>query len=202
MKVVLAAGLTASASAAGKEPVMSNTLCIENLSSHEGTAEVERLLKPFGPVRCAAMVTDPDMLRQSPGIALMEMPSARQARAAMAALDGMQYRGGTLRVRPAVAADVARARWVCRWALPVQEPPSACGEPLPRPRPRAGNVAGAAAMPRPRKGACHDIADHSAVDIVPRSNEPVLLVHVGGMLVRSARTPPCLLLCSSVARAH
>jgi len=99
------------------------TLCIENLPSHDGAADVDRLLKPFGPVRCTAMVTDPDMLRRSPGIALMEMPSARQARAAMAALDGMEYRGGTLRVRPAVAADLARAQWVCRWHLPVQEPP-------------------------------------------------------------------------------
>lgn len=102
---------------------MSNTLCIENLPSHDGAAEVDRLLKPFGPVRCMAMVTDSDMLRRRPGIALMEMPSARQARAAMAALDGMDYRGGTLRVRPAVAADRARARWVCRWRLPIQEPP-------------------------------------------------------------------------------
>ena len=71
------------------------TLCIENLPSHDGAADVDRLLKPFGPVRCTAMVTDPDMLRRSPGIALMEMPSARQARAAMAALDGMEYRGGS-----------------------------------------------------------------------------------------------------------
>jgi len=99
------------------------TLCIENLPSHDGAAHVDRLLKPFGPVRCTAVVTDPDMLRRSGGIALMEMPSARQARAAMAALDGMEYRGGTLRVRPAVAADLARAQWVCRWHLPVQEPP-------------------------------------------------------------------------------
>jgi hypothetical protein len=99
------------------------TLCIENLPSHGGAADVDQLLKPFGPVRCTALVADPDMLRRSGGIALMEMPSARQARAATAALDGMEYRGGTLRVRPAVAADLARARWVCRWRLPIQEPP-------------------------------------------------------------------------------
>ena len=159
------------ASAAGKEPVMSNTLCIENLSSHEGAAEVERLLKPFGPVRCAAMVTDPDMLRQSPGIALMEMPSARQARAAMAALDGMEYRGGTLRVRPAVAADFAPSTMGLPVGLPVQEPPWRMRRTIARATAACRKRPRAVPPPRTRKGACHDIPDHAAVDVFPTERD-------------------------------
>ena len=101
---------------------MRNTLYIENLPSHGGAANVERLLRPFGPVRCTAAATDPDMLRRSPGYALVELQTPALVRAALKALDGMECGGGTLRVRRAIPADVARVQWACRWEYPGGSP--------------------------------------------------------------------------------
>lgn len=102
---------------------MSNTLYIENLPPNGGAADVERLLRRFGPVRCTAAVTDPDMLRRRPGLALVELETAGRARAALRALDGMKYRGGTLRARWAVADDAVRVQWACRWDYPAPTSP-------------------------------------------------------------------------------
>jgi RNA recognition motif-containing protein len=97
---------------------MRNTLYVENLPAHGGAAEVERLLRPFGPVRCTAAATDPDMLRRCPGYALVALQTPALVRAALKALDGRACGGGTLRVRRAVPADVARVHWACRWEYP------------------------------------------------------------------------------------
>lgn len=97
---------------------MPRTLYIENLPPNDGQAAVERLLRRFGPVRCTAAATDPDVLRRRPGMALVELETPARARAALRELDGTDYRGGTLRVRWAVAADAARVRWACRWDDP------------------------------------------------------------------------------------
>ena len=97
---------------------MSNILCVENLPSHFGPAQVQRLVRPYGAVRCTSVASDPDMLRRATGMALVEMPTARSARAVVHGLDGATYRGATLRVRPAVGADFRRVQWMCRWAHP------------------------------------------------------------------------------------
>jgi RNA recognition motif-containing protein len=135
---------------------MPSTLYIENLPPNDGGAGVERLLSRFGPVRCTAAATDPDMLRRRPGMALVELDTPVRARAALRALDGTEFRGGTLRVRWAVAGDAARVRWACRWDDPR-------GDAAPRGR-RAGAAADAAprapARAKPARAAAKTRKEH------------------------------------------
>jgi RNA recognition motif-containing protein len=114
---------------AGKELAMSSAIYIENLPSHEGRAELERLLMKYGAVRQAILATDPDMMRRHAGLAVVEMGSEREANAAIRGLDGAEYQGCTLRVRPALPCDGGRLQSMCQWPLPVREKlwRAACG---------------------------------------------------------------------------
>ena len=94
---------------------MRNALYVENLPGHLGRAELERLLRPYGSIRGVVLATDPDVLRRRAGLAVAAMATGVQARAAIRAVDGMEYRGGTLRARPALPADVPRLACMCRW---------------------------------------------------------------------------------------
>jgi RNA recognition motif-containing protein len=100
---------------------MPNALFIENLPSHQGKAELELLLKPFGNVRHLTLATDPDMIRRHAGLAVVEMDTPAQAKAAVRGLEGTEYHGGTLRARPALARDVARLNSMCQWTLSIHE---------------------------------------------------------------------------------
>jgi hypothetical protein len=102
---------------------MPNALYIENLPSHEGSAELEQLLKPFGHVRHLTLATDPDMLRRQSGLAVVEMETAAQTCAAIRGLDGKDYQGCTLRARPALTDDALRLKSICRWTLSIHAHP-------------------------------------------------------------------------------
>lgn len=127
---------------------MPNTLFIENLPSHQGRAELEQLLAPFGNVRHLTLATDPDMIRRHAGLAVVEMDTPAQTRAAIRGLEGMEYRGCALRARPALARDADRLNSICQWTLSVHEHPGSTahcisdalphrdGQPRPGSRPR------------------------------------------------------------------
>ncbi len=68
--------------------------------------ELEELFKPFGVVR-TSIVRD-SRTGEARGFGFVEIPDAEQARAAIAALDGKELRGRTLRVNQSLKSRTAR----------------------------------------------------------------------------------------------
>ena len=102
---------------------MPTALYIENLPSHGGKADLEQLLKPFGNVRHMTLATDPDMIRRRSGLAVVEMDTPAQTRAAIRGLNGKDYQGCTLWARPALPCDVLRLKSICVWTLSIHGHP-------------------------------------------------------------------------------
>ena len=86
---------------------------IANLPSRVGRVELGQLLERFGVAGHVLLASAPDMIRRHSGLAVVEMATAAQARAAIRGLEGKAYRGSTLRARPALARDVARLTSMC-----------------------------------------------------------------------------------------
>lgn len=82
---------------------MSAKLYVGNLSFDVVDSELEDLFAPHGSVRSAQVITDRDTGR-SKGFGFVEMGSASEAEAAIAALNGGEHKGRALTV------NVARPR--------------------------------------------------------------------------------------------
>ncbi len=74
---------------------------VGNLSFSTTEDELRAMFESFGSVERVTIVTDRDT-GQSRGFAFVEMSNASEADAAMAALDGRDYHGRTLRVNEAL----------------------------------------------------------------------------------------------------
>jgi RNA recognition motif-containing protein len=66
-----------------------------------GENELEELFKPFGQVVRVSLVRD-FRTGETRGFGFVEIPDAEQARAAIAALDGTEFHGRTLRVNQSI----------------------------------------------------------------------------------------------------
>ncbi len=73
---------------------------VGNLSFQTGDAELRAAFEPHGEVTSASVITDRETGR-SRGFGFVEMPSADQARAAIAATNGTELDGRTLNVNEA-----------------------------------------------------------------------------------------------------
>lgn len=73
---------------------------VGNLSFQTGDAELRAAFEAHGEVTSASVITDRET-RRSRGFGFVEMPSAEQAKAAIAALNGTDLGGRTLNVNEA-----------------------------------------------------------------------------------------------------
>ena len=88
---------------------MHTTLYVGSLASHEDRRELTRLFSAYGTVVYAKVVVDPDLFRREGGFGVVEMGTMQAARDAIRALDNTQFRGRTLTVRAATAAEETAA---------------------------------------------------------------------------------------------
>lgn len=88
---------------------MRKTLFVGNLASHEDAGEVERLCAKSGRVLYARVMARLDLFHGHGGFAVAEMEDEADAMDAIRALDGTQFRGQMLSVRPATAAEETAA---------------------------------------------------------------------------------------------
>ena len=79
---------------------MSKKLYVGNLSFDVDNKDLEQLFAPYGTVENAKVITD-RQTGQSKGFGFVEMSSNEEAKAAIAALDGMEHSGRTLKVNEA-----------------------------------------------------------------------------------------------------
>ncbi len=79
---------------------MGKKLYIGNLSYDVSSSDLEAMLAPHGPVLSAEVITDRST-GQSKGFGFVEMDSASEAEAAIAALNGQPHGGRTLTVNEA-----------------------------------------------------------------------------------------------------
>lgn len=79
---------------------MSKKLYIGNLSSDVDNSTLESLLSPHGTVENVNIVTDRNT-GQSRGYGFVEMSTEAEAQAAIAALDGTEYNGRSIKVAQA-----------------------------------------------------------------------------------------------------
>ncbi len=79
---------------------MGKRLYIGNLSYEVSSADLESLLSPHGTVQTAEVIMDRDT-GQSKGFGFAEMDSDAEAQAAIAALDGQDQGGRTIKVNEA-----------------------------------------------------------------------------------------------------
>ena len=79
---------------------MSKKLYIGNLSSDADNSTLESLLSPHGTVENVNIVADRNT-GQSRGYGFVEMSTEAEAQAAIAALDGSEYNGRTIKVNEA-----------------------------------------------------------------------------------------------------
>jgi cold-inducible RNA-binding protein len=83
-----------------KENAMSSKLYVGNLSYDVDSSALEQLFTPHGSVTSAQIIADRDTGR-SKGFGFVEMGSAREAQAAIAALNGQQNDGRAMTVNEA-----------------------------------------------------------------------------------------------------
>ena len=88
---------------------MHMTLYVGSLASHEDGRELTRLFSTYGTVMYAKVVVDPDLFRRHGGFGVVEMDTTQAARDAIRALDNWEFRGRTLTVRAATAAEETAA---------------------------------------------------------------------------------------------
>jgi cold-inducible RNA-binding protein len=79
---------------------MGAKLYIGNLSFDVGNADLEEMFAPHGTVKSAQLITDRDTGR-SKGFGFVEMSSDGEAAAAIAALNGREFKGRALTVNEA-----------------------------------------------------------------------------------------------------
>jgi cold-inducible RNA-binding protein len=79
---------------------MGKKLYVGNLSYDFSSSDLEALLAPHGTVVSAEVITD-RMTGQGKGFGFVEMSSAAEAEAAIAALDGKEVKGRTIKVNEA-----------------------------------------------------------------------------------------------------
>jgi RNA recognition motif-containing protein len=86
------------------------TLYVGSLASQEDGRELTRLCAEYGTVVYAKVVAaDPDLFRRDGGFGVLEMDTPQAARDAIRALNGLRFRGRTLTVRAATAAEETAA---------------------------------------------------------------------------------------------
>jgi RNA recognition motif-containing protein len=85
------------------------TLYVGSLASHEEGRELTRLFSEYGTVVYAKVVVDPELFRRDGGFGVVEMDTAQGARDAIRALNDSEFRGRTLTVRAATAAEETAA---------------------------------------------------------------------------------------------
>jgi len=81
---------------------MSSKLYVGNLSFNTSTQDLETMFAPSGTVQSAYIIEDRETGR-SRGFAFVEMTTAEEAQAAIAALDGKEVDGRALKVNEAKA---------------------------------------------------------------------------------------------------
>jgi cold-inducible RNA-binding protein len=79
---------------------MAKKLYVGNLGSEVGVYALEAMFKPYGTVFSAEIIVDRDT-GQSRGFGFVQMETARQANAAMAAINGKDHNGRALKVSEA-----------------------------------------------------------------------------------------------------
>lgn len=79
---------------------MGSKLYVGNLGYGVSSSDLERLFSSHGNVQSASVITDRGT-GQSKGFGFVEMSSNSEAEAAIAALDGKDYEGRTLKVNEA-----------------------------------------------------------------------------------------------------
>ena len=94
---------------------MGTKLYVGNLSYNVSSADLKQLFSAHGTVDSADVIMDRST-GQSKGFGFVEMNSRSEADAAIAALDGKEYGGRTLKVnearpRPATGGSGRRERW-------------------------------------------------------------------------------------------
>jgi RNA recognition motif-containing protein len=85
------------------------TLYVGALASGEDGRELARLFSAYGTVVWAKVVADGDPFRHNNAFAVVEMESTQGARDAIAALNDSAFRGRTITVRAATAAEETAA---------------------------------------------------------------------------------------------
>src|SRR5438132_5900591 len=85
------------------------TLYVGSLASHDDGRELTRMFSAHGTVVYAKVVPDPDLVRRDGGFGVVEMDTTEGARNAIRALDDSEFRGRTLTVRAATAAEQTAA---------------------------------------------------------------------------------------------
>ena len=94
---------------------MQTKLQVGNLGEATGSVELECLFAPFGAVRSAVVIRQPDT-GASAGYGLVEMESAPHATAAIAALDGRPHGDRQLSVTRSAGWGGPEAATDARWA--------------------------------------------------------------------------------------
>jgi RNA recognition motif-containing protein len=85
------------------------TLYVGSLASHEDGRELARMFSAYGTVVYAKVVVDPDFFHGHGGFGVVEMDTTQEARNAMVALNDSEFRGHTITVRAATAAEETAA---------------------------------------------------------------------------------------------
>ena len=89
---------------------MRMALYVGSLACRENWRDVAAIFSAYGTVVYAKiMVHDDDCVRRHGGFGIVEMSTKLEARTAIQALDNSEFRGRTLRVRAATAAEEATA---------------------------------------------------------------------------------------------
>jgi RNA recognition motif-containing protein len=83
---------------------------VGSLACRENWRDVAAMFSAYGTVVYAkVMAHDDDFVRRHGGFGIVEMSTKREARTAIHALDNSEFRGRTLRVRAATAAEETTA---------------------------------------------------------------------------------------------
>jgi len=82
---------------------------VGSLASHENGRDLAQLFSAYGTVIYAKVVTYDDLIRRHGGFGVVEMGTKQEARNAIYALNNTEFRGGTLSVRAATAAEETAA---------------------------------------------------------------------------------------------
>jgi RNA recognition motif-containing protein len=88
---------------------MRSALYVGSLASHEDGRELAQLFSAYGTVVYAKVVTYDDLIRRHGGFGVVEMGTERETHTALRALDHSEFRGRTLSVRAATAAEQTAA---------------------------------------------------------------------------------------------
>ena len=82
---------------------------VGSLAGQENWRDLDALFCAYGTVVYAKVVAHDDLVRRHGGFGIVEMSTKLEARTAIRALDNSEFRGRTLRVRAATAAEETTA---------------------------------------------------------------------------------------------